>query len=64
MHYVPFDDEDGRQVQFWHDSWCVDQPLKVLFLHLYACSIARDTSVYSLVVRHTDEEMELESQIS
>ena len=33
IHYVLFHDEDGCQVQFWHETWCEDHPLKVLYLH-------------------------------
>ena len=38
---------DGCHIWFWHDRWCGDHPLKVVFPILYECSIAREASVYS-----------------
>jgi len=48
-----------------HDIWCEDHPLKVMFLDFYACSIARDASVYSVLVSQIDGGVVvLECQIS
>lgn len=36
--YTSFDIGDG--IQFCHDSWCGNQPLRVAFPILYDCSLA------------------------
>lgn len=54
LHYVYFDVGDGNRVWFWQDIWSGDHPLKVLFPDQYACSIARDASVYSVLVSQID----------
>jgi hypothetical protein len=37
----------GSQVLFWHDNWCGDVPLKVLFPVLFSCSSSQSASVAS-----------------
>jgi hypothetical protein len=49
--YILFDVGKGNRVQFWHDKWCGDRPLKEMFPLLYECSRYRDASIDSLYAR-------------
>jgi hypothetical protein len=33
---------DGTKVHFWHDVWCLDQPLKLSFLELFTIACCKD----------------------
>uniref|UniRef100_A0A2N9FH95 Reverse transcriptase domain-containing protein n=1 Tax=Fagus sylvatica TaxID=28930 RepID=A0A2N9FH95_FAGSY len=39
----------GDKVQFWHDTWCSDLPLKVLYPELFSIARDKDTSVAALM---------------
>jgi hypothetical protein len=39
----------GDKVQFWHDVWCSDLPLKVLFPELFSIARDKDVSVAALM---------------
>jgi hypothetical protein len=54
--YIFFDVGTGNRVQFWHDKWCGDRPLKDMFLLLYECSRDRDASIDSLYARTSGRE--------
>ena len=41
----------GSQIQFWHDNWCGDQPLKLLFLVLFEIVMDNNAFVESLLER-------------
>ena len=33
---------NGRRVKFWRDRWCRDEPLRVLFLSLFALASSKE----------------------
>jgi hypothetical protein len=39
--HVSFEVRDGSRVLFWHDVWCEELPLKLLFSELF--TIGKDT---------------------
>jgi hypothetical protein len=40
----------GNRIQFWHDNWCGNVPLKTQFPVLFACSLDKDASIASSLV--------------
>lgn len=36
---------DGKRVMFWKDSWCSQEPLKVMLTILFALSEAKEVRV-------------------
>ena len=44
----------GSQIQFWHDNWCGDQPLKLLFLVLFEIVTDNNAFVESLLERQVE----------
>jgi len=44
--FVHFEVRNGARVFFWHDTWCGDQPLKVLFPNLFRMTRLRDSMVH------------------
>ena len=54
--YIFFEVGKGNKVQFWHDKWCGDRPLKDMFPLLYECSRDRDASIDSLYARTNGRE--------
>lgn len=40
--FLQFDVCDGTRVKFWHDIWCGDCPLKVVFPELFSVSCVKD----------------------
>ena len=57
LQYKHFDVGDGTHVHLWHDRWCGDHCLKEVLPILFECSIAREASVASMLVRQTVGEM-------
>jgi hypothetical protein len=43
--HVRYEVEDGSLILFWHDVWCGDLPLKLLFPELYTIACGKDTWV-------------------
>ena len=41
----------GDTVQFWHDRWCGDRPLKEMFPLLFECSRDSDAYIDALYTR-------------
>ena len=57
LQYIHFDVGEGNQVRFWHDRWlvrCGDQPLRMVFLDLYDCCVAKDALVDSLLGKQNE----------
>jgi hypothetical protein len=42
---VSYEVKDGSKVLFWHDVWCGEQPLKVLFPNLFIFSCGKNVWV-------------------
>jgi hypothetical protein len=40
--HVRYEVGDGSSVLFWHDVWCVEQPLKVSFPKLFTIACGKD----------------------
>ena len=49
--YIHFDVSKGDTVQFWHDRWCGDRPLKEMFPLLFECSRDSDAYIDALYTR-------------
>jgi hypothetical protein len=47
QHHVELVAGLGSRILFWHDSWCGDIPLKVMFPVLFSCSSSQSASVAS-----------------
>jgi hypothetical protein len=47
--FLSFTVGDGSMVWFWHDLWCGDVPLKVVYPELYVISGDRDAAVAELM---------------
>ena len=43
--HVRFEVGDGSRVLFWHDVWCGELPLKILFLALFSIACAKEAWV-------------------
>jgi hypothetical protein len=48
--HVDFDIGLGNQVLFWHDSWCLERPLKEDFPELFGCSLNQNATIESVLV--------------
>ena len=46
----------GSQIQFWHDCWCWDQPLKLMFPVLFEIVVNKNASIELLLDRQEGEE--------
>jgi hypothetical protein len=46
---VRYEVGDGFKVLFWHDVWCEELPLKILFLELFTIACGRMLVVGCLV---------------
>ena len=33
---------NGKRIQFWHNVWCGDQSLHILFVDLYSTAVEKD----------------------
>ena len=33
---------NGKRIQFWHNVWCGDQSLNILFVDLYSTAVEKD----------------------
>jgi hypothetical protein len=49
LPFLSFNVGDGGMVQFWHDLWCADAPLKVTYPELFVISGVRDAFVAELM---------------
>uniref|UniRef100_A0A2N9GD32 Reverse transcriptase domain-containing protein n=1 Tax=Fagus sylvatica TaxID=28930 RepID=A0A2N9GD32_FAGSY len=47
--FISYRVDIGDKVQFWHDTWCSDLPLKVLYPELFSIARDKDTSVAALM---------------
>ena len=45
----------GNWIRFWHDFWCGDQSLRMMYPILFEIATNRDTSVESLLERLEEE---------
>ena len=45
LHHVHYEVGDGSKVLFWHDVWCGELPLKVLFPELFIIACGKDAWV-------------------
>jgi hypothetical protein len=43
--FIRFEVEDGSQISFWHDVWCVDHSMKDAFLELFLISQCKEARV-------------------
>jgi hypothetical protein len=43
--FVRYEVEDGSIVRFWHDLWCVKQPLKLSYPELFSIARCKDAWV-------------------
>ena len=44
-HHVSYDVGNGFEVLFWHDVWCGDLPLKIMFRELFNMACDKDVWV-------------------
>ena len=49
LQYIWFEVGSGFRIRFWHDCWCGDQPLKMMFPILFEVAMDRDAFVESLL---------------
>ena len=47
--YLQFDVGDSSRLKFWHDMWCGDSPLKVVFPKLFNICLNMESSVAELM---------------
>jgi hypothetical protein len=52
--FISFEIGDGSKVSFWHDVWCGDRPLKVMYPDIFAISSSPDALVADLLSCHND----------
>ena len=45
--YIQFDIGLGNYIRFWHDDWCNEEPLRLVYLVLYDNSTNQENSVES-----------------
>ena len=46
--------DSSSRIQFWHDNWCGDQPLKLMFPVLFEIVMDKNASVESLSERQVE----------
>jgi hypothetical protein len=40
-HHMCYEEGDGSKVLFWHDMWCGELPLKIIFLELFTIACGK-----------------------